>query len=135
MYDVFKVLPAKKRLAVQRCGGRSIMESSLAQRHVQRIMCIVPLPLPRTDRSTACCCWRSPDALFHTAILLFHGANKAAALSPFPNGTVAHITLTDRPVDPLPARACMHSAQSWRAISCESVIYMLALLHTMLQLA
>jgi len=52
---------------------------------------IVPLPLPRTDPRGSP--GRSP-ALFHTAILLFLGANKAAALSPFPNGAVvAHMNL------------------------------------------
>lgn len=55
----------------------------------ERIMCvcIVPLPLPRTDPQLA-------GAHLHCFIplsLLFHRANKAAALSPFPNGTVAHI--------------------------------------------
>jgi hypothetical protein len=65
------------------------MESCLRSLLAQRIMCAYSATATAAHRSTYSSLLPRPPELFHTtvhsAILLFHGANKAAVLSPFPN--------------------------------------------------
>lgn len=127
MYGVFIVLPAKASRDVEAAQSWNHPLHSGAAHHVY--VHLVPLPATAAHRSRAR--WRSP-ALFHTAILLFHG--ERIKLQRFPYSPMEQLhTWTGRPSAVL---ACTVCSQSWRPTPFHANLLCLhSLLRTMLQLA